>query len=146
MGGLTERQQFKQLSPTARSRFQLVLGHMEFGLHSHLSEPVSYFTLLREPVSRVVSYYYFQKTRKLDPLHSAAKKFDLKAYIGSDLDPLVDNFQIQMLAAKWHSVPAGQLPASTLETAKRHLQEYFTVVGLTERFDETLIPLQQAYG
>ena len=43
-----------------------------------------------------------------------------------------------MLAGEWYGVPPGQLPPEALETAKRHLRDYFAVAGLTERFDETL--------
>ena len=59
--GLIDRREFEELSEISRERLQLVRGHMEFGIHSWLTEPVSYFTILREPVNRVISHYYFHE-------------------------------------------------------------------------------------
>jgi hypothetical protein len=143
--GIADRREFDKFSETSREQLQLVRGHMEFGIHSCLTEPVSYFTILREPVDRVISHYYYHKTRPDDPIYESAQKLDLKAYVESRIGIFVDNFQTRMLAGKWYDVPPGQLLPEALETAKRHLRDYFAVAGLTERFDETLFLLKAVY-
>ena len=40
----------------------------------------------------------------------------------------------------------GKCSKQTLETAKKNLREHFSVVGLTEKFDETLLLLKSAFG
>ena len=51
-----------------RDSVRLIWGaHVEYGLHEYLSEPVSYFTLLREPVNRVLSHYYFAREQRCAP-------------------------------------------------------------------------------
>ena len=51
--------EFKVLPVAEKERIKVLMGHMGFGLHNFLPQPSVYFTLLRDPVERVISYYYF---------------------------------------------------------------------------------------
>ena len=44
-------------------------GHMLFGLHAILPQPATYITVVREPVDRVISSFYFMRNYKLHPLY-----------------------------------------------------------------------------
>src|ERR1051325_3091753 len=60
--GMTPSQSIKEfieLPPERRERIRLLKGHMPYGLHKYLSVPATYITMLRDPVDRVVSHYYF---------------------------------------------------------------------------------------
>lgn len=37
----------------------VITGHLEFGLHAHLPHACTYITLLRDPVDRKISSYYY---------------------------------------------------------------------------------------
>src|SRR5207249_5331452 len=50
------------LDETELDRLELVAGHVPYGVHEFLRRPVTYVTLLREPVERVVSHYWFVRT------------------------------------------------------------------------------------
>lgn len=45
------------LPPQRQAAVRLVRGHILHGLHTHVDRPVRYFTLLRDPLSRLRSYY-----------------------------------------------------------------------------------------
>jgi hypothetical protein len=56
-----------------------------------------------------------------------------------------DNSQTRAIAGDI-STPFGGCSDEMLATAKAHLEERFTVVGLTERFDESLLLMGRAFG
>jgi hypothetical protein len=147
IGGLTEFAQFKAFSPAERQRYRLIRGHMEFGLHELIGGG-RYFTMLREPVRRVVSYYHYLFQRPSDPMHAliSANNLSLVEFIRAQADPLADNAQTRLLSGNWYDVPVGGVTAAMLETAKRNLRRHFAVVGLTERFDESLLLYGATFG
>jgi hypothetical protein len=130
---------FKQLPLERRAQIRMLKGHLPFGLHDYLPGPTTYFTLLREPVDRVVSFYYYVRQSTQHYLHEQvlARDLTLQQYIASCLTTSNDNFQVRLLSGAHHEVPYGQCTPAMLETAKRHLQEHFSVVGLSEQFDAT---------
>ena len=59
----------RSLSPTRLKRFRIFKGHMVFGLHEILPQKATYITVLRDPVDRVISAFYFMRNYKLHPLY-----------------------------------------------------------------------------
>ena len=55
------QEDFKQLDQAEKAKIKILMGHMYFGLHQFLDSPATYITMLREPIDRVISYYYFVK-------------------------------------------------------------------------------------
>jgi hypothetical protein len=137
------------LSEGQRARVRMLRGHMIFGLHEHMPSPSSYFTLLRDPIERVISFFYFIRRNPhhyhFNPITSA--DLGLREFLGLRLNNMMDNGQTRMLAGtEQYKYPIGACAQELLEAAKRNLHESFSVVGLTERFDETLLLLKRAYG
>jgi hypothetical protein len=131
-----------------RAGIRFATGHMAYGVHDDLPGPSSYFTVLRDPVDRVVSFYYFVRQNSFHYLHdfSTAAGRDLEGFMEGRPSIMVDNAQTRLIAGIWDDVPFGQLGPEALELAKRRLRERFDVVGLSERFDETLLMLGRWYG
>src|SRR5262249_40471330 len=69
--------------------------------------------------------------------HRTMKRLSLDEYIR--LTPYA-NVQTKLLSGQdpGYDFLSGECTSATLETAKRNLDKYFALVGLTERFDETL--------
>jgi hypothetical protein len=142
---------FKSLPDSRKADIHLLRGgHPGFGLHKYLPSPSTYFTFLRDPIERAISYYYWVQR---DPHHYAhdfvtASHMGLRDFIESRQDTLVDNCQTRLLAGleTGYEIGFGQCTTEMLESAKRNLEEYFAVVGLTEEFDATLILLKKAFG
>src|SRR5262245_16845682 len=53
------RRDFQRLTLPERKKIRVIKGHMEFGLHELLPQPATYVTVLRHPVDRIMSYYYY---------------------------------------------------------------------------------------
>ena len=128
-------ERFQQLPAERRDQVRLIWAvHVEYGLHEHLDRPVSYFTLLREPVNRVLSHYYFAREQRCAP-----EDPDLPEHLAAHVEA---NLQTRLLAGPQD----GSLsPEELLARAQAHLRAC-AVVGLTERFDETMLLLKRAYG
>jgi hypothetical protein len=141
---------FKNLDHSRKSQIRLLHGHVGYGVHKYLPEPCAYITLLRDPIDRVISYYYFVRRTPEHYLYDQgyAKNMSLLDFVNLESDVLVDNCQTRLLSGLetgWE-VGFGQCTGEILETAKRNLREHVAVVGLTEEFDTTLVLLKRAFG
>ena len=141
-------QKLKDLSIAQRAQLHMVRGHIPYGLHRYLPRPAKYFTILREPVERVISYYFFVQREPDHYLYDYANTpgMTIRRYLEDHMSLQTDNFQTRLVSGIWTDVGYGECDRATLALAKRNLAERFAVVGLTERFDETLLLLQRAFG
>jgi hypothetical protein len=140
--------EFQALPQPRRAEIRLLRGHIPYGLHEHCPRPSTYFTLMREPIDRLVSYYYFVQRQADHYLHDYANTpgMTLKRYVEDKVSLQMDNMQTRLLSGVWTDPGYGECDEETLALAKRNLRERFSVVGLTERFDETLLLLRRALG
>lgn len=127
-----------------RSHARLVWGHIPYGVHHYLPQRCEYFTILREPIARVVSVYkYILRTRD-HVLHDrvATVGIPFEEYLESGMDKgQTENSQTRQLSGRQF----GLLDRTALLEAKHNL-EASLVVGLTERFEETFVLLRRALG
>jgi hypothetical protein len=143
-----------RLSRERQGERMCFVGHMGFGLHDFLSGPSVYFTMIRNPIDRVVSGYYHARRSPNHRLHAQAQTMDIEEFVGSGLVSWMDNGQTRLLSGadfegELHGrgeIAFGQCPPELLERAKRNLKRHFRVVGVTERFDESLLLLKKAFG
>jgi hypothetical protein len=144
-------EEFKGLPQEERERIRCLKGHMPFGLHSHFPVPATYITLLRDPVERIISHYYYVLRQPKHYLHDevARKNMTLDEYVRSGLSPELTNGQTRLVSGieKVDSV-AGTEPvtADVLQAAKTNLHHYFAAVGLSEKFDESLLLFRRLFG
>jgi hypothetical protein len=137
---------FKQLSAATRDRFGLIKGHMFFGVHSTLTRPAVYFTMLRHPLSRMLSLYnYLCELRS--PSAAGVPDMSLADFVRSGSMLMADNGMARMLAGvDFDEIPYGQCDQSVAARAVDHLQQHFSAVGLTEQFDASLLLFKQCLG
>lgn len=141
----------QSLPPEHLDRIRYFRGHFSYGIHEQLPKPALYVTMLRNPVERVVSsYYFFIKQLGSDDI--SIEDFVRKGRVG---DPRLhigwtDNVQVRMLAAhdgKPVKVPIGSCTTDMLELAKERIaSHHFVLTGLTERFDESMLLLKNKLG
>jgi hypothetical protein len=134
-----------QLPPRRLAGLEVIKGHMPFGIHRRLRQPATYITVLREPVERVISEYYFALHYRLHPQHRRMQKLSLEEYATKTPH---HNLQCKLLAGLPgpRDFLAGDCTEETLETAKANLAGHFALAGLTERFEETLALLKVTFG
>jgi hypothetical protein len=138
------REDFKGLPEGRRRRFTLLAGHIPFWFHDYFPDAV-YVTMLRRPVDRVVSHYYYVLKTPEHYLYHLAREIGLAEYVGSGISGELDNGQVRQLA-DCEGVPFGQCDRDMLERAKANLARHFAVVGVAERFDESVVLMRRALG
>jgi hypothetical protein len=139
--------QFASLPESERARPRLIEGHVIFGIHEFVPRPSTYITLLRNPVALTISQYNFVSRRPGHWLHDelVSSGMSLDAYVDSGLSLETDNSQTRAISGDT-SAGFGECTEGMLDVAKSNIEEHFAVAGLTERFDETLVLLRQAFG
>jgi hypothetical protein len=139
--------QFKTLPAAQRGRYRLIEGHLYFGFHRYIPGASTYFTFLRRPVERVLSFYYYARSTPDHYLYSqlAHERLDLKTAIAGELTPELRNGQIRQLAGEEWEDPQRVITRAALEQAQANLTQ-FRVVGLLEEFDASLLLLRRAFG
>ena len=133
-----------QTLPEERRRgLRVVRGHLIYGVHDCLPQGGTYITMLRDPVKRVLSSYQFILRRPLHPLHRKLKAKGIGVEEFLNYTAKRQNLQTKMLAG----VPyVGPCDESTLERAIENAEKSFAVVGLSERFQESLLMIAASFG
>lgn len=119
-----------------RRSYAALIGHFSFGVHEGLHRPGRYVTILREPVARGVAAYF--ENVKTYPERFAKPDGSLMT-LSEVLEEQREHFsnqQVKMIAGTIESAPADE---GTLEVAERNLRDRFDVVGILERFDESVL-------
>jgi hypothetical protein len=125
-------------------RVRAIHGHFDMSIMKLLPAGARCFTLLRDPVERAISHYYHYRRMTGDPVHALAMQSTLAQWVASRGLVEMDNGQTRRLAGGMN-LPCGRVNSGMLERAKSNLAA-FAAVGLTERFEESLILFQRAFG
>ena len=140
------------LPENEREHITCVKGHVPFGIHQWIPGTPRYITMLRDPVRRMVSDYFFVLNT---PHHSLFKqmqrdRLSLEDFVALRHEQGLCDIYCRLLGGvvNWDKLSSSpqDLPPDALDTAKSNMERYFAVVGITERFDESLLLLQMALG
>lgn len=112
-------QHLRELPVTERKKLKFISGHAPYGLHKLLPQKCEYITLLREPTDRIISLYK----------HLLRKGQDITF---RELIESEKNNQVLMFGTNFNE-------------AKKRLDE-FAFVGITERFDESVVVFRKKFG
>ena len=141
-------QAYLELTLEEKEAIRLISGHTAYGIHEFVPGTSTYITFLRDPVERVVSFYHFVKNNEQHYLYShVANEFTgIKPFVSSGITPMVDNGQTRFISGAWRKAGFGEITSQHFEQAKANLDHSFSVVGLTEQFDKTLLLLREAFN
>jgi hypothetical protein len=110
-------------------------GHISYGIHSMFKQKFDYITMMRDPVDRIVSHYYFNL--RMDP--TVKEKYtDLEDYVENRKS--LHNWMTKRLSN------ANLKQGGDLDLAKKNIVENFALCGITEKYEETLALLTKMYN
>ncbi|NEQ96128.1 MAG: sulfotransferase family protein [Cyanothece sp. SIO2G6] len=129
----------------------VLMGHYQRSsvLYQFLGDrSIIHFTMLRDPIQRVISHFNYTKTRSNHPLNEKVKDWTLEDYAQSDIKELQNNQTLRLLGDCSQKMAQQSLdnPASLLIEAKKVLANEFSLFGLTERYSEFLIMASKLLG
>ena len=124
-------------------------GHHPYGIHRTIKHPVRYCTILRDPLARQISHYWYAASGKngevMRGVHVSASEalvqqgtLSLDEWVSESLGG--KNLFVEMLSG--HSVPNE----TSLEVAQSHLRQHVATVGLCENMSEFLLRLAGMSG
>jgi len=123
---------------------RLICGHHPMhGLLYQLlpDEPVVHITMLRDPVDRVISYYNYISGNNRHPLHGLVKDMGFDDFIEHPELTEISNGQAKRLSGYLHTT-ADYDATELFERSKAILEQCFTLVMVTESFDQGVLLLQ----
>jgi hypothetical protein len=150
-------ERFKRLPSQQRMSYKILKGHLLFRrrLDKYMPQPCTYITVLRDPVERIISLFYYVLRTPSHYLYEkvVSQKMDLGDFMKSRMTPALSDSQTDMLATV---EPGCGLLAKCLrfkyprrrllKSAKKNIMDYFSVVGVVERYDEFLVLLKLMLG
>jgi len=164
-------------SPRSIGRFRLKMqdqskmvycGHFSYGLHDWVGRDASYVSFVREPVSRLISLYYYcmptlkgkfnpNKGISIETMRASLNFpdffFDFEKCIAGDYSPEaffssnsaeLDNGMVRRFSGK--GLSSDRCNEKDLERAKFVIDNAFSFVGLTERFSESVERIAELFG
>ena len=133
---------FAALPEEERSRFLCVMGHMPFGIHEHIPRRARYFTVLRDPIKRILSQHGQYNRMVNNQEIESGRVLSLQEYLEHKPNALENHQARFLLAEAYH----GKSQAERFRLVQECLNEHFLLVGVLEKFEETVLVLNQRMG
>lgn len=124
---------------TYRSALRLVKGHMYFGVHRYFNQEHRYFTILRDPIARVVSLFKEISRSPETEVYKAMVKnnWNLRQLVESGVYAEMSNDLTRRVLGT--DFEYGATDQGLVQKAIEHLDESFSCVGMQEHFDESIL-------
>lgn len=131
-----------------KTHIKMLKGHMPFGLHEYLPGPAKYIAILRDPVERVISLYYYIIKNPQNPMHEAVaiNRMSLADFTASGVAIGTNNGQCRFINGDIDDYEFNRCDESLYANTIKHIDEHFLWLGLTERFDESTLLLTDLLG
>lgn len=126
-----------------------IFSHCPYGLPDrYISGKPLYISFIREPVDRVVSYYYFGIQNFNDPQWLGIALENFIGVMKGKLYASMDNGQTRLFAGRGDigmMPPISDVGQHDLDTAKRNLRN-FAALGTVDTFDHDLERFAKKFG
>ncbi len=139
----------KEVSTSQINQLKLIQGHLKYGIHNHFHRRAKYFALIRDPINRVLSTYYYVLSQKNNPqnLSTSNNQMTIYDFVQSGVNPFLINGQTQLISGKTGDIDNPIIESEELfSLAKENIENDFLFLGITEMFDETILILKNMLG
>ena len=139
----------KEVSTSQINQLKLIQGHLKYGIHNHFHRRAKYFAIIRDPINRVLSTYYYVLSQKYNQqnLSTSNNQMTIYDYVQSGVNPFLINGQTQLISGKTGNIDNPIIKSEELfSLAKENIANDFLFLGITEMFDETILILKNMLG
>jgi galactose-3-O-sulfotransferase len=136
---------FINLSEKEKGQYRVLMGQIFFGIHQYIAQDCTYITMLRHPIKRLISQYHYINIRK-EKLGESQSDMSIEQFL--EIEAFQAYMQLNLIAGgdSLDEALRRPLPANALERAKINIEAHFPVVGIVNRYDESLLLMKQALG
>jgi len=137
------------------ARIRYFTGHVPIGVDRIFGRPAKYIAVVRHPVERLLSYFYF-RIQGGDPYLKDGKPIAFEDYVESGGDIIFNNYQVRVISGSPDlDAPAGvpgaliqgaPVEARHLEMAKRNVETNFLAIAPLEQITDMALLLRRIYG
>jgi hypothetical protein len=134
-------QSIRLARPERFERYRLIYGHFGILSQMNFSRSRYSFTLVRNPISTILSTYNFWRTRpEEDPVTSQAKWMSFPEFVRrfAESPTIINNTYTHHFAALSREYPGEPQDSELLLATAKHNLAAFDFVGICEQFDDAV--------
>lgn len=130
-------------------------GHVPYGVHRIFNRPAQYISVVRHPVERVLSYFFFGRQIG-DPYLKNGRWLSLEEYVENQRDIILNDHQTRVISGcpdlDAKAGPCGAevigapVQAHHLDQAKRNVENSFLAIASLEQLTELALMVRTIYG
>ena len=140
---------FKNLSEFERNKFSSITGHSALELFNYIKSPVV-LIMFRHPVERVISLYSYVRRNSWHEFHKITNQYSLSECYDNNIHhewTELTNGQSSSLISSINKITVDSIEndIDNFDKIKFFIEE-FCLVGLVERFDESIILFRDRLG
>lgn len=149
------RERFASYAADDLRRIRYVTGHLPMGLHQAFDRTAKYFTVIRHPVDRVISDFFF-RIQDNEPFLKNGKLLSFEEYVESRYDVYLRDYQVRVISGSPEfEAPRPQLGMQIsgpevqrrhLEQAKRNIEDHFLAAAPLEKMTDLALLIRRVYG
>ena len=135
----------KEISGSKINQLIMIQGHLKYGIHKIFHRNTKYFVIIRNPIHRVLSTYYYVLNQTNNPqnLSTSNNQMTIYDFVQSGVNPFLINGQTQLIAGKTSKSNDPLIRSEELFLkAKYNIDNHFIFIGITELFDESILLLK----
>jgi hypothetical protein len=136
-----------ELPEQKRASIKVLKGHVPFGRHGQLSNGTfEYFTMLRDPVARVISHYNQLLRSKGHHFYEEWEKhqYTLEELMNNGKLIYLNDMMVRMISGKLYE-PWDAIGEEEYQLALKNIDEHFFLAGVQYHFDAFLLMLCDHY-
>lgn len=150
-----DRKRFFEMPQREKKDLELVFGHICFGWHKYYDGASQYITVLRDPVTRLVSLYNYIIRSKGHYLHDSVRGMSITDFLMSGITQTVDNGMVRQLCGQdaflrdpWDDmvIPWRGVTDEHLMMAVENLNKHYVAVGTVENFSSLMQRVATVFG